>query len=111
MQVQWSTRGPGSSGEDSHYDVLQVAQHATPDVIEAAYRALARQWHPDTNEDPSASEQMARLNAAYAVLRDEEARATYDASLALRTKPARNHHPGGVHRRLRRQHIGGRAAS
>jgi curved DNA-binding protein CbpA len=63
----------------SHYDVLQVSPHACPEVIHAAYRALARAYHPDLNHGAQAAQQMRELNDAYDVLQDAERRATYDA--------------------------------
>jgi hypothetical protein len=65
------------------YDVLQVSQWCEPEVLQAAYRALARTRHPDVNRDPDAEEQMRRLNAAYQVLSDPARRARYDEELRL----------------------------
>ena len=53
--------------------VLGVEHGATPDDIKAAWRALARQHHPDlTGDDPEAvrraTQRMAEINAAYAAL-------------------------------------------
>ena len=74
------------------YDVLQVAAHADTAVIEAAYRALARTYHPDVCAHGDAARRMARVNDAYAVLRDPHARANYD--LALRGHRVRPTHTG-----------------
>lgn len=49
-------------------------------MIQAAYRACARQHHPDIAPGPEAQHRMALLNAAYAILRDPEARAAWDAA-------------------------------
>ncbi|HEX5466916.1 MAG TPA: J domain-containing protein [Candidatus Limnocylindrales bacterium] len=58
------------------YRILQVHPEADADVIQAAYRRLARKLHPDT---PGGSDaRMAELNAAYAVLNDRARRAEYD---------------------------------
>jgi hypothetical protein len=65
------------------YDVLQVSPWCEPDVIQAAYRALARTRHPDVNRDPDAEDQMRRLNVAYQVLSDPARRVRYDEELAL----------------------------
>src|SRR5690349_19735492 len=65
------------------YDVLQVSPWCEPEVIQAAYRALARSRHPDVNRDSDAEDQMRRLNAAYHVLSDPLRRARYDEELAL----------------------------
>ena len=71
---------------DDHYRTLQVDPAAEPEVIEAAYRALARKHHPDRNPSPSAPAEMARLNQAFEVLRSPATRAVYDADLA-RNRP------------------------
>ena len=63
------------------YDILGVAPDATPDEIRAAYRRLARQYHPDVNPDPDASERFIAIHQAYEVLIDPEARVRYDLSL------------------------------
>jgi curved DNA-binding protein CbpA len=62
------------------YRVLQVDPSADPDVIEAAYKRLARRFHPDHNRgDPSAEERMKRINEAFRVLGKPHLRAEYDA--------------------------------
>lgn len=51
------------------FEVLQVPATASRDEIRAAYRALARRWHPDCfmqgPERDWANEKMAAINAAY----------------------------------------------
>lgn len=68
------------------YRVLQVDASADACVIQAAYRALARRFHPDgAAPDPA---RMAELNAAYALLRDPEHRRSYDVRRAMtRSEP------------------------
>lgn len=67
-------------GEPDHYRVLQVDPSAEPDVIEAAYKRLALRYHPDRNkDDPSAVEQMKRINEAYRILGRADLRAAYNA--------------------------------
>ena len=61
-----------------YYATLQVDPGADPEVIEAAYRRLARKWHPDKNADPQAGDRMQELNEAYEVLRDPARRRGYD---------------------------------
>jgi curved DNA-binding protein CbpA len=60
------------------YAVLQVVPSCDQEVIHAAYRALARKYHPDHDATRRASEKMAQLNRAYAILRNESARAAHD---------------------------------
>jgi hypothetical protein len=61
---------------------LGVTPAAEDVVIGAAYRALMRHYHPDTNSDPDAQARAQQITAAYAVLRDPASRAEYDASRA-----------------------------
>jgi len=72
------------------YEVLQVSTSACPEVVHAAYRALARTYHPDVNPGEGAARQMRQLNAAYHVLSDPERRARYDA---VRIRPMRARRP------------------
>lgn len=68
-------------GRDEHYDdndyyeLLQVSPNATTEVIEVAYRRLARIHHPDIGGDP---EVMKRINEAYRILSNPELRMEYD---------------------------------
>ena len=63
-------------GISDYYAVLQVDPQAEPDVIQAAYRTLARKYHPDVAG--GSDERMTELNNAWTVLRDPRARAEYD---------------------------------
>ncbi|MDQ3871052.1 MAG: J domain-containing protein, partial [Chloroflexota bacterium] len=63
-----------------HYKVLQVDPDAELDVIKAAYRRLARKYHPDVAAGAEAAERMAVINAAWRVLRDPRRRAEHDAA-------------------------------
>ena len=69
------------------YKVLQVDPSAEPEVIQAAYRSLARKYHPDVVG--GSEERMVAINQAWAVLGDETTRAVYDRSRsAIRQDPA-----------------------
>ncbi len=80
----------------NHYERLKVSPEAPPEVIRAAYRALAAKMHPDRKVGDSGPgdklhEDMAALNASYLVLMDSKARTEYDqwlAEEALRVKLA-----------------------
>ncbi len=61
------------------YDVLGVAKNATAKDIKAAFRKLAKKYHPDQNpDDPKAKEQFTAANQAYEILGDEKSRAAFD---------------------------------
>jgi curved DNA-binding protein len=61
-----------------YYDVLGVSRDAGPDELQAAFRRLARQNHPDINKDPAAEERFKEVNEAYQALSDPELRRRYD---------------------------------
>lgn len=61
-----------------YYEVLGVPRTASSDDLKAAFRRLARQYHPDVNKDQDAEERFKEINEAYAVLSDAEKRQAYD---------------------------------
>jgi molecular chaperone DnaJ len=61
------------------YEVLGVPRDADERAIKKAFRALARELHPDVNRhDPEAEEKFKEAAEAYEILSDAERRATYD---------------------------------
>lgn len=64
--------------EPDFYSALNVSVDATADDIKAAYRQLARQLHPDMQEQPGTSLLFRQVQEAYEVLNDPEKRAAYD---------------------------------
>ncbi|XP_066260670.1 dnaJ homolog shv [Euwallacea similis] len=61
------------------YNILGVSKSASLHDIKKAYRRLAKELHPDKNQDdPEASQKFQDLGAAYEVLSDEEKRKKYD---------------------------------
>ncbi|KAB1218718.1 Chaperone protein DnaJ [Morella rubra] len=61
-----------------YYATLGVSKSATSKEIKTAYRRLARQYHPDVNKQPGATEKFKEISAAYEVLSDDKKRALYD---------------------------------
>lgn len=62
-----------------HYKTLELQPSATPEEVKAAYRRLAKQWHPDRHHGSrTAVEKMTEINEAYSVLFDPLLRARYD---------------------------------
>ena len=61
-----------------HYEVLGISKEATFDKIKAAYRTLARKYHPDANKDFDAADQFKQVNESYHVLGDTGRRSEYD---------------------------------
>jgi hypothetical protein len=69
------------AGPRSLYDVLNVAPEAEPVVVEAAYKALIKKYHPDQAAEAPVSKDAAAINEAFAVLKDPAKRADYDHRL------------------------------
>ena len=74
-------------GMQDPHAVLGVPADASPEQIGAAYRELARRWHPDRNGGPDAARRMMQINEAHAALRSAAAAAT--AAANGRTSTAR----------------------
>src|SRR5437764_5002646 len=61
------------------YEVLGIERRASEQEVKKAFRALARELHPDVNaHDPAAEEKFKEAAEAYEVLSDPDRRATYD---------------------------------
>ena len=68
------------SQKPDYYAVLGVGRRSTADEIKAAYRELAKLYHPDNNPGlPIAEIKFKEINAAYEILGDAERRRDYDA--------------------------------
>lgn len=66
----------------NYYKILQVSMKATPAEIKSAYRRLAREIHPDVNENSEkATRDFALVVKAYEILSDPQERAFYDTKL------------------------------
>src|ERR1700691_6190131 len=65
--------------KQDYYDLLGVARKALVKDIRAAYRKLARKYHPDLNPgDKSSEEKFKQIQEAYEVLSDTKKRQNYD---------------------------------
>jgi len=61
-----------------YYEVLGLARTADEEEIRRAFRALARELHPDVSNEPEAEERFREVSAAYSVLSKPSARFLYD---------------------------------
>ena len=65
----------------NYYEILEVNEHASQEIIEKAYKILVKKYHPDlyTGEESIYAEQKVReLNEAYQVLSDDFLKSQYD---------------------------------
>src|SRR4051812_40084499 len=94
----------------THYEIMGLAQDATPEQVKRRFRELARKFHPDLHPDrPEFHAVLLRINQAYDVLSDVNRRASYDLTLrdqarrqaerragAFGSTPAGHASPGGI---------------
>ena len=72
------------------YKVLQVDSEAEDEVIVAAYRRLARKYHPDVAANAEAAARMSAINAAWEVIGDPQKRAAFDRQRKVEAALARS---------------------
>ena len=68
----------------NYYKILEVDKDASSEVIEKAYKTLAKKYHPDLQESnmkQKAEEKLKLINEAYEILSNPDSRAKYDATL------------------------------
>ena len=67
-----------------YYELLEVSQNASDEVIARAYKVLAKKYHPDMNpENPAeAEEKFKKVTEAYEILSDPDKKREYDSKLA-----------------------------
>ncbi|AGY41386.1 heat shock protein chaperone [Mesoplasma florum W37] len=64
--------GSNSSSDFWSYEILGISSNASDIQIKQAYKALAKNYHPDNNKDPKAEEMMKLINKAYNILKGKE---------------------------------------
>ena len=72
----------------NYYDILQINQNASPEIIEKAYKTLAKKYHPDLQEESNkkeAEEILKEINEAYEILSNPDKKALYDQNLKNET--------------------------
>ena len=71
--------------EKNYYKILQIDRNASPEIIEKAYKTLAKKYHPDLqseNNKEKYEEIFKVINEAYQTLSDPSLKASYDKSLS-----------------------------
>lgn len=70
---------------ENYYEILEISQNASKEIIDKAYRTLAKKYHPDANPEDKkkwAEEKFKKINEAYEVISDTQKRKDYDIRLA-----------------------------
>lgn len=75
---------PHTPSQRTLYDELEVSPAASQETIAAAYKSLARRYHPDHNKHREAAERMRQINAAHQVLSDPGTRERYDRLMGIK---------------------------
>ena len=72
----------------NYYEILQINQNASPEIIEKAYKTLVKKYHPDLQEESNkkqAEEILKEINEAYEILSDPNKKNLYDQNLKNQT--------------------------
>lgn len=65
----------------TYYDILNVPRDASQKEIKRAYTKMIREFHPDRNPDPDATQISQKINKAYDILKNPILRTKYDQEL------------------------------
>ena len=89
----------GETGQPSvdYYALLGVPPGASAGAIRAAFRRLAKQWHPDASKVASTAERFRLIVEAYDVLSDPARRLAYDARQGGRVAAGGTYGPAGAY--------------
>ena len=67
----------------NYYEILQVNEKASKEVVSKVYKMLAKKYHPDANPDnkEETAEKFKEISEAYEILSNDEKRTEYDKEL------------------------------
>jgi len=68
----------------NYYEILEVSPNASKEIIDKAYKTLAKRYHPDANSVEKkqwAEERFKKINEAYEIISNKEKREEYDREL------------------------------
>lgn len=92
------------------YEILEVSEKASDEVIEKAYKTLAKKYHPDLQQTPedkkNAEQKMQKINEAYETLKDENKRIEYDRKLQIeKDKETEYYHYNNMQQNIKQQSV------
>ena len=65
----------------NYYEILEVDKNASEEVIEKAYKTLAKKYHPDLQNNSNCQDKMRQINEAYEILSNDFERREYDEKI------------------------------
>ena len=65
----------------NYYEILEVDKNASEEVIEKAYKTLAKIYHPDLQNNSNSQNKMQQINEAYEILSNDFKRREYDEKI------------------------------
>lgn len=74
--------------DKNYYEILEIDKNASPEIIEKAYKTLAKKYHPDLQDDAhkkEAEETLKKINEAYETLSNPEKKSIYDQTIESHT--------------------------
>lgn len=91
-----------------YYEILEVRENASEEVIKMAYKALALKYHPDRSGDvkKDAHTKMQMINEAYMMLSNPEKRKQYDQQMRIRKSAySQNYDHDDLHKNRERERM------
>lgn len=67
----------------NYYEILEIANTASEEVIKGAYKALVKKYHPDNTQNVNEQKNISLINEAYDTLSNTDKRKEYDKKLGL----------------------------
>ena len=71
----------------NYYEILEVDKNASEEVIEKAYKTLAKKYHPDLQNNSNCQDKMRQINEAYEILSNDFKRREYDEKIQKQSVP------------------------
>ena len=68
----------------NYYEILEVDKNASEEVIEKAYKTLAKKYHPDLQNNSNCKDKMRQINEAYEILSNDFKRREYDEKIKIK---------------------------
>ena len=65
----------------NYYEILEVDKNASEEIIEKAYKTLAKKYHPDLQNNSNNQNKMQQINEAYEILSNDFKRREYDEKI------------------------------